>query len=92
MAERLEQFEKLNVDRIIYEKSKTEAIIESLEDGIILIDPAGLVTHINEVAAIILGIDPRRRAGHPVQRSRQQSSPLPAGARGAGQRRPDVLR
>jgi len=56
MAERLEQFEKLNVDRIIYEKSKTEAIIESLEDGIILIDPAGLVTHINEVAAIILGI------------------------------------
>ncbi len=35
MAERLEQFEKLNVDRLLYEKSKTEAIIESLEDGIV---------------------------------------------------------
>jgi two-component system, NtrC family, sensor histidine kinase KinB len=57
MAERLEQFEQLNVDRLIYEKSKTEAIIESLEDGIVLIDPDGIVTHINEVAGIILGIE-----------------------------------
>ena len=65
MAERLEQFEKLNVDRIIYEKSKTEAIIESLEDGIILIDPAGVVTHINEVAAIILGMARADALGSP---------------------------
>jgi NtrC-family two-component system sensor histidine kinase KinB len=65
MAERLEQFEKLNVDRIIYEKSKTEAIIERLEDGIILIDPAGVVTHINEVAAIILGIARADALGSP---------------------------
>ena len=65
MAERLEQFEKLNVDRIIYEKSKTEAIIESLEDGIILIDPEGVVTHINEVAAIILGVDAPDALGSP---------------------------
>ncbi|MGH8013093.1 MAG: ATP-binding protein [Candidatus Binataceae bacterium] len=56
MAERLEQFERLNVDRLIYEKSKTEAIIESLEDGIVLIDPKGAVIHINEIAAIILGL------------------------------------
>ena len=65
MAERLEQFEKLNVDRIIYEKSKTEAIIESLEDGIVLIDPAGVVTHINEMAAIILGIERAEALGSP---------------------------
>jgi len=65
MAERLEQFEKLNVDRMIYEKSKTEAIIESLEDGIVLIDPQGVVTHINEVAAIIIGIDRAEALGSP---------------------------
>jgi NtrC-family two-component system sensor histidine kinase KinB len=65
MAERLEQFEKLNVDRIIYEKSKTEAIIESLEDGIVLIDPLGVVTHINAVAAIILGMDRAEALGSP---------------------------
>jgi two-component system, NtrC family, sensor histidine kinase KinB len=57
MAERLEQFEKLNVDRLIYEKDKTEAIIESIEDGIVLIDSSGIVTHINDVAATILGVD-----------------------------------
>jgi NtrC-family two-component system sensor histidine kinase KinB len=57
MAERLEQFEKLNVDRLIYEKCKTEAILESIEDGIVLIDSSGVVTHINEVASIILGVE-----------------------------------
>jgi len=56
MAERLEKFERLNVDRLLYEKRKTEAIIESLEDGVVLIDPRGVVTHINEIAAIILGV------------------------------------
>ena len=65
MAERLEQFEKLNVDRIVYEKAKTEAIIESIEDGIILIDPKGIVTHINEMAAIVLGVDAREALGSP---------------------------
>ena len=32
-------YDKLNVERLVYEKSKTEAIIESLEDGVVLIDP-----------------------------------------------------
>ncbi len=65
MAERLEQFEKLNVDRLIYEKSKTEAIIESIEDGIVLIDPRGIVTHLNELGAIILGVDREEALGSP---------------------------
>jgi two-component system, NtrC family, sensor histidine kinase KinB len=65
MADRLEQFERFNVDRLIYEKSKTEAIIESLEDGIVLIDPKGIVTHINGVAAIILGVEGDEALGCP---------------------------
>jgi two-component system, NtrC family, sensor histidine kinase KinB len=65
MAERLEQFEKLNVERLIYEKSKTEAIIESIEDGIVLIDPQGIVTHINETAGIIIGIEREEALGSP---------------------------
>ena len=63
MAERLEQFEKLNVDRLIYEKSKTEAIIESIEDGIVLIDSEGIVTHINEIAGIIIGVEREEALG-----------------------------
>jgi NtrC-family two-component system sensor histidine kinase KinB len=65
MAERLEQFEKLNVDRLIYEKRKTEAIIESIEDGLVLIDPNGIVIHINEIAAIILGVERSEALGSP---------------------------
>ena len=65
MAERLEQFEKLNVERLMYEKSKTEAIIESLEDGVVLIDSEGIVAHINEIAALILGVEPHDALGSP---------------------------
>lgn len=63
MAERLAEFERLNVDRLIYEKSKTEAIIESLEDGVVLVDSEGIVAHINEVASIILAIEPAEALG-----------------------------
>lgn len=65
MAERLQQFEKLNVDRLIYEKGKTEAILESIDDGIVLIDSGGVVTHINEVASIILGVERDQTLGSP---------------------------
>lgn len=65
MAERLEEYEKLNVERLLFEKSKTEAIIESLEDGVVLIDPDGVVTHINEIASLILDIEPADALGSP---------------------------
>jgi len=65
MAERLEQYDKLNVERLVYEKSKTEAIIESLEDGVVLIDTEGIVAHINEIASLILGVDPEDALGSP---------------------------
>jgi two-component system, NtrC family, sensor histidine kinase KinB len=65
MAERLEQYDKLNVERLVYEKSKTEAIIESLEDGVVLIDSHGIVAHINEIASLILGIEPGDALGSP---------------------------
>ena len=65
MAEQLEQYEKLNVERLLYEKRKTEAIIESLEDGVVLIDSAGVVTHINEIAALIMDIEPSDALGSP---------------------------
>jgi len=65
MAERLEQYDKLNVERLLYEKSKTEAIIESLEDGVVLIDSEGIVAHINLIASLILGVDLQDALGSP---------------------------
>jgi NtrC-family two-component system sensor histidine kinase KinB len=65
MAEQLEHYEKLNVERLLYEKNKIEAIIERLEDGVVLIGTDGVVAHINEVAAIILGVDRKDALGSP---------------------------
>ncbi|HEY6394489.1 MAG TPA: ATP-binding protein [Candidatus Binataceae bacterium] len=65
MAERLEQYDRLNVERLVYEKSKTEAIIESLEDGVVLIDSQGIVVHMNEIASLIMGVEPREALGSP---------------------------
>jgi NtrC-family two-component system sensor histidine kinase KinB len=63
MAERLEYYDQMNVERLVFEKSKTEAIIESLEDGLILIDSSGIVAHINEVASIIIDIERNEALG-----------------------------
>jgi two-component system, NtrC family, sensor histidine kinase KinB len=57
MVDKLDYYERLNVDRLLFEKSKIEAIIHRLEDGVILVDAEGKVAHINEVAAIVLGVE-----------------------------------
>jgi two-component system, NtrC family, sensor histidine kinase KinB len=57
MAEQLEYYELLNVERLIYEKAKVESIIDSLEDGVVFIDGEGKVSHINEIACLILSIE-----------------------------------
>ena len=54
MARRLEEFERLNVSKLVDEKAKTEAVIEAIEDGLIVLDPAGAVVHANDVACAIL--------------------------------------
>ena len=34
-----------------------EAVIESIEDGLVVLDPAGIIVHVNEVACAILGFE-----------------------------------
>lgn len=63
MAEQLEYYDRVNLDQLLYEKGKTEAIVESLEDGVVLIDSAGIIAHINEVATLIMAIDPTSALG-----------------------------
>jgi len=75
MAEGLEQFEKLNVDRLIVEKNKIEAILESIEDGIILIDGYGSIAHINEVAAAILRVNREDALGQPFDQLQIRETP-----------------
>jgi two-component system, NtrC family, sensor histidine kinase KinB len=58
MVEKLRQFNDLNVGRIIAEKRKSEAIIRSVTDGIVVVDNNLLIANLNPAAAKIFGIFP----------------------------------
>jgi NtrC-family two-component system sensor histidine kinase KinB len=55
MAEKLRQCHAMNIDEIIAEKRKSEAIIQSVDDGLIVVDENLLVSAINPKAASIFG-------------------------------------
>ncbi len=63
MAEKLKQFNDLNIDQILAEKRKSEAIIRSVDDGLIVVDENLLITNINPKARSIFGIDPEEGLG-----------------------------
>ncbi|MHB8869160.1 MAG: sensor histidine kinase [Thermoleophilia bacterium] len=71
MATKLEQYHQLNVGKIISEKQKGEAILASIDDGLVLLDADLRVTDINPAARRMLGVD---LAAH---RSRSCSDILP---------------
>lgn len=58
MAQTLRGFHDLNVEQIMAEKQKSEAIIRSIDDGILLVDAEFKVTGINPMARRILGVQP----------------------------------
>ena len=58
MAKKLKGFHDLNIEQIIAEKGKSEAIIRSMDDGIILVDAEFKITGMNPMARRILDIQP----------------------------------
>ena len=64
MVGRLERDYRLRLDELMRERSKSAAIIESVDDGLIVLDNQGAIVHINEVACAILDLEPRAVAGH----------------------------
>lgn len=51
MTERLRRFEQMNIEQIIAEKRKSEAIVESISDGLVVTDAQMRIIHINSVIA-----------------------------------------
>lgn len=49
--------DRTRIDVVLDEKAKTEAVMEAIEDGLIVLDPDGVVMHVNEVACAILETD-----------------------------------
>jgi len=57
MTEKLRQYRALNIGEIIAEKRKSEAIIQSVDDGLVVVDEKLLVSDINPEAAKIFGVN-----------------------------------
>ncbi|MGH7864723.1 MAG: ATP-binding protein [Candidatus Binataceae bacterium] len=59
MLRRLTSNFKARLAELDRERSKTNAIIESIEDGLVVLDRAKSIVHINEIACAILEVDAR---------------------------------
>jgi two-component system, NtrC family, sensor histidine kinase KinB len=56
MAEKLKHFHEMNIDQILAEKRKSEAIIRSVDDGLVVVDEKLLITNINPKASTIFDV------------------------------------
>ena len=56
MAEKLRKFHEMNIGKIIAEKLKSEAIIQNVDDGIMVVDDQLVINNVNPKAALIFGV------------------------------------
>ena len=66
MTERLRQYDEMNIDKILSEKNKSEVIVDSIADGLIMTDASLLVIHVNKVVADLFGLDEVESIGKPL--------------------------
>jgi len=57
MAKQLGRYHEMNIEQIITEKNKAEAILASIEDGLVVFDTNVKVTGINPAARRMLGLE-----------------------------------
>ena len=58
MAKKLGVYHRLNVEQILAEKRKSDAVLRSIEDGVVVVDAEFRVTDMNPQAGRVLGVDP----------------------------------
>ncbi len=58
MAKKLKAYHDLNIDQIMAEKRKSDAIIRSIDDGIVVVDSEFRITGMNPTAAKALHFEP----------------------------------
>jgi signal transduction histidine kinase len=66
MAERLQYFENSNLNQLMFEKSRAEAVINSLKDASIGIDKNNIVLFANQQALQLLNLKSEQIIGKPV--------------------------
>ncbi len=66
MTERLRRFEELNIENILSEKKKSETIVESISDAILVCDSEGALQLMNHSAEELLGLREQAVLGQPL--------------------------
>ncbi|OQX08939.1 MAG: PAS domain-containing sensor histidine kinase [Desulfobacteraceae bacterium IS3] len=57
MAKRLKEYNDMNIEKILTEKRKIEAVLQNADDGIIVVSPELKITDMNPMSAKIFGVD-----------------------------------
>ena len=65
MAEALRQHQATNVDELLAGQQRLQAVLDSIDDGLLMIDQQGRLEHLNPVAQRQLGWD-KARLGRPL--------------------------
>jgi NtrC-family two-component system sensor histidine kinase KinB len=63
MVSRLASYDDRNIQRLVSEQQKSEAILRSLDDGVVVLDEMNMVSAINPAAARFLGVSPSEAVG-----------------------------
>lgn len=66
MTAQMRAYRALNVERIVAEQRKGAAVIESVDDGLVVVRPDLVVDGMNPAAGAALGLDPRAAVGRPL--------------------------
>src|SRR5665647_699870 len=73
MAERLEYFESSNLNKLLFEKNRAEAVINSLKDASIGIDKNNMILFANYQALQLLGLRPEEVVGKSVDELKKKN-------------------
>jgi two-component system, NtrC family, sensor histidine kinase KinB len=66
MTERLRQYDQINIDTLLSEKRKSEVIVDSITDGLIMTDATSTIVHVNRLVADLFGFDEASAIGRPA--------------------------
>ncbi len=67
MAERLKKYEEINIEKLIYEKRKSEAIVGTISDPIVVADGDGKIVLMNQLAENIFDVSEEASIGQIFQ-------------------------
>ncbi len=68
MAERLKKYEEINIEKLIYEKRKSEAIVGTISDPIVVADREGRIVLMNQLAEAVFDVSEEASIGQEFQR------------------------